>query len=163
MGELTPTYIRHNAPNKGLYTENGRRVKYANLSEKKKEKVREHINNLTDKAFDYLKDKKVTMPTDNETIDVGFTKKNLKHFIRDAYMTLSGEHLSTANIKNIDALLRRAEYIKTSHTLIHGRTDGKMMFYKYRDTTGKEVYFKVAYEPRNGAGKQYVLYSVTNR
>jgi hypothetical protein len=77
-------------------------------------------------------------------------------------LTLSGKYMSRRSMINIDKILQQAEYIPTSHKLYKGRNDGIEYFFKYKDKTGRNIYFKVAYDKSTNRNGRYYLYSVTD-
>ena len=148
---------------RSLYTENGRRYNYGGLSDRGKRRVQSEMKSVSSEMYKRLKSRSVLLKTDTGRITVQFTHKNISHFVRDAMMTLGGRYLNRHDMVHIDGILSKAKYVKTSNLDIKGRRDGKQLFFRYKDRTGRGVYFKVAYEPNNGERKYYTLYSVSNR
>lgn len=58
-------------------------------------------------------------------------------------------------MKNINNIIEKANYISTSHGLTHPRTDGRDLWFSYKD-----AYFKVCY---NSNMKMYELYDVVDK
>jgi hypothetical protein len=113
--------------------------------------------------YSNLKDKQVTLNTDKDEITVHFTKKATDHVARDAMMILSGKYMSKKTMINIDKILAKSEYVKNPNILTKSRKDGKSLFFRYVDKTGRGIYFKVAYEKGQKDGKYYYLYSVVDK
>lgn len=145
-----------------IYTENGVRKEYGDLSPGRKAAVRAEYKSVANAMHRNLANKSVLLEADNKFIDVGFTRKGLEHVARDAMLTLSGKYMSRSSMVHIDRILAKAEYVPTDHKVYKERKDGKEMFFRYKDKTGRGIYFKVAYEPKQGQGKRYSLYSVSD-
>ena len=158
----TAGHIRASKWKGDIFTVNGVRKEYYQLPDKRKKAVQSLAGKVSNIVYDKLKNTSVKMNADSKAINVQFTKKGMKHFTRDAMLTLSGKYMSHRSMMNIDKLLSASEYVPTSHALYKGRKDGKELFFKYKDKTGRGVYFKVAYEPAQSEGKPYYLYSVTD-
>ena len=160
MGELASVVLRQQIIDIGsLYREGGQKKSYNNLSPLRKDLVKSASQEMGKMAFSNLKNKKVSLKAGNETIEVGFTKKGTMHAVRDIMLTLSSENFSKNNILNLDGLLSRSKLDRIENDR-KDRIDGKSLFYKYRDRTGKEVMFVVAYEKRKNS---YYLYAVTQK
>lgn len=147
----------------GIYTEGGIRREYKDLSDGRKAVIQAESKAIAKSMYRNLADKSVTLSADGRTIDVQFTKKGIEHVARDAMLTLSGKYMSRNSMLHIDRILAKSTFVPTDHKIYKNRTDGKEMFFKYNDKTGRGIYFKVAYEPYNGAQKYYTLYSVTDK
>lgn len=146
-----------------IYHEDGVRKEYSELSKGRQDAVKVELKSVQKAMFSNLQDKQVTLNADDKTIEVGFTRKGVNHTARDAMMTLSGKYMSRDSMINIDRILQQAEYVPTDHSLYKGRNDGIEYFFKYKDKQGRGIYFKVAYEPKQGQGKKYYLRSVTDK
>lgn len=144
-----------------LYFANGIRVDYFQLPKEKKIIVRKKRDQIVLELFKRLKNKTVAQVIDNNIpITIIFTRKGLEHFCRDAMMTLSGKYFSEKSMMRIDDILAQSTYIPTSHTLQHQRTDGRDLWFTYKDNEGKGVYFKVGW---NKNIKKYEFYSVVDK
>ena len=64
---------------------------------------------------------------------------------------------------HVDKILAKSEYVPTTHKLYKERKDGKELFFRYKDKDGRGIYFKVVYESKQGEGKRYYLYSVSDK
>lgn len=146
-----------------IYTVDGVRKEYHELNEERKVVVRSMNKEVAREMWRGLRDKSVRLDADGAAIDVGFTRKGVEHVARDAMLTLSGKYMSRGSMRHVDRILAKAEYVPTSHEDTKNRKDGKELFFRYRDKTGRGIYFKVVYEPRNGSGKYHYLYSVSDR
>ena len=60
----------------------------------------------------------------------------------------------------VDSILAKSQYIPTSHSLKHIRTDGRDLWFAYKDNEGRGVYFKVAWSKFSNT---YELYSVDDK
>lgn len=145
------------------YHVNGVRLEYADLPPANKRSVINLKNRYSEGMRKRLRDKTVVLNTDEETITVGFNRRGIDHVVQDAMMKLSGKYFSKHSLYRLDEILEQSTYIPTSHGLYKNRTDGTVMFFKYLDSDGRGVYFKVAYNPTAGDGKKYFLYSMDDR
>lgn len=143
-----------------IYTENGVRKEYRDLSPEHKKVVQAKQKEVSKTVWNEMKDKKVVLQTDKDTITVQFTRDGVDHFTRDAMLLLSGKYFSEQSLKHIDEILAKSTYV--SQGLTKNRKDGKDLFFRYEDSTGRGVYFKVAREPRAGNGKTHYLYSIVD-
>lgn len=144
-----------------MYVRDGRRVEYSELTTKQKKVVKTKKSELAKELYASLKD--VTTPQvidDNVSIDIHYTSKGLDHFANSAMLTLSGKYFSEKSMKDINNILSKSQYIPTSHGLIHPRTDGRDLWFAYKDTDGRGVYFKIAW---NSKLKFYELYDVVDK
>lgn len=155
--------VRNSKWRNDIYTVDGIRKEYHALNEERKMMVRSQSKEVAKEMWRNLSGKSVTLNAGGRNIDVQFTRKGVAHVARDAMMVLSGKYMSRSSMKHIDRILAKAEYVPTSHEDKKNRNDGKELFFRYRDKTGRGMYFKVVYEPRNGSKKYYNLYSVTDR
>lgn len=146
-----------------IYHEGGKRKEYSELSADKQGVIRARLKVLQNAMYAKLSDKTVKLRTDNSEIVVGFTKKGTDHVARDLMLTLSGKYMSEKSMMNIDTILAQSAYVPTSHKLYKNRKDGIEHFFRYKDKTGREVYFKVAYHSKRRDNKTYYLYSVTDK
>ena len=146
-----------------IYTVDGVRKEYFELNEERKAVVRSISKDVAKEMWGNLSGKSVVLDADGKAINVQFTRKGVEHVARDAMLTLSGKYMSRSSMKHIDKILAKAEYVPTSHRDKKNRNDGKELFFRYKDKTGRGIYFKVVYEPRNGSRKYYNMYSVTDR
>lgn len=81
-----------------------------------------------------------------------FENANTKEFIS---ALLEEENLNTQNSAYLNQEAGTAEHGCTRYCSV--------MFFKYLDSDGRGVYFKVAYNPTAGDGKKYFLYSMDDR
>ena len=69
--------------------------------------------------------------------------------------------MSKESMIHIDRILGSSEYIPTQHSKSHERTDARQMWFKYKDSQGRGLYFSIAHSP--SAQKKYTLYSVSDK
>lgn len=144
-----------------MYVRDGRRVEYSELTTEQKKVVKTKKSELSKELYASLKD--VTTPQvidDNVSIDIHYTSKGLDHFANSAMLTLSGKYFSEKSMKDINNILSKSQYIPTSHELIHPRTDGRDLWFAYKDADSRGVYFKIAW---NSKLKFYELYDVVDK
>lgn len=148
-----------------IYTVDGVRKEYHELNDERKMVVRSMSKDIAKEMWRNLFDKSVTLEADGQPVTVQFTRKGVEHVARDAMIVLSGKYMSRKSMRHIDKILKKAEYVPTSHALYKDRgNDGKTMFFRYKDKEGRGIYFKVAYnEKAEKGGKRYVLYSVVDQ
>lgn len=146
-----------------IYTVGNTRLEYRDLPDAMKKTVQNQSKKIASAMYDRLKDSTVTLNAGDKDIDVAFTKAGCEHVSRDAMIILSGKYMSRNSMLHVDELLSRSTYVETTHGLTKGRKDGKEMFFRYKDGDGRQIYFKVAYEPNQSQGKKYYLYSVVDR
>lgn len=155
--------VRSSKWDNDIYSVNGTRKEYHELNDERKMVVRSISKNVAKDMWKNLSNKSVTLKADGATIHVQFTRKGVEHVARDAMLILSGKYMSRKSMVHIDKILEKAEYVPTSHKVYKDRNDGKTMFFRYRDTDGRGIYFKVAFNNKSEKeGKQYVLYSVVD-
>lgn len=143
-----------------LYYTGGARREYVDLDQTHKNKVIEVKRRLQNDMFQKLKDVTTTQVIDDgQVIVVHYTNAGIKHFCNDAMVRLSGKYFSESSMMNINQILEKSTYVPTSHALKKARTDGRDMWFKYKDAEGRGVYFKVTWNTHN---KIYELYSVTD-
>lgn len=155
--------VRASKWNNDPYTINGIRKEYYELPKEQQKKIRKLSKDTAKEMYQNLKDKTIRKNAGDKDIEVRFTQKGVEHLSRDGIMVLSGKYMSRESMINIDKIFEKSRYIPNSGELSKNRTDGKMLFFKYEDKTGREIFFKVAYEPKQGEGKKYHLYSVTDK
>lgn len=144
-----------------IYTVDGVRMEYKDLPQARKDIIKAQYKEVAKEMWEKLQGKTVELEVDGETISVGFNKKGVEHVARDAMMTLSGKYFSQRSMMSIDKILAKSEYIPTSHTDDgHNPHHAKSLWFKFRDRTGRGVYFKVNHNTENG---QYTLYSVGDK
>jgi len=146
-----------------IYTERGVRREYWELSSGRKEAIQKESKRIAKEMYANLFQKTVNLIADGQTISVGFTKQGVEHVARDAMLTLSGKYMSRTSMVNIDKILAQSKYVPTDQVLYKTRKDGKSLFFKYEDSDGRGIYFKIAYEPKQGSKKWYNLYSVSDK
>lgn len=142
------------------YHVNGVRKEYWELPEAQKRTVQALQKTYSEGMRKRLLDKTVEKEIDTGTIKVGFNRESCEHLSRDAMLKLSGKYFSKDSLYRIDEIFAKATYLPTSHELYKNRTDGKKLFFKYTDSEGRGVIFKVAYNPTAGDRKFYTLYSI---
>ena len=136
-------------------------MNYYDLSQIEKFAVRRKKKELANEIYTLLKDTIVNQVIDlQKKIEIHFTKKGIDHFCNDALITLSGRYLNEDSMKKIDEILSKAMYLPTPHTLSSSRKDGRILWFVYKDTDKRGVYFKVCW---NKNLKMYELYSVVNQ
>lgn len=145
-----------------IYTEGGIRREYGELSAGRKAAILAESKAIANSMYRNLADKSVKLPTDAQSINVQFTRKGVEHVARDAMLTLSGKYMSRSSMVHIDKILAKSEYVNTNHSIYKNRKDGKELFFRYKDK-GRGIYFKVVYESKQGEGKRYYLYSVSDK
>lgn len=144
-----------------LYLKDGLWMNYYDLSQIEKFAVRRKKKELANEIYTLLKDTIVNQVIDlQKKIEIHFTKKGIDHFCNDALITLSGRYLNEDSMKKIDEILSKAMYLPTPHTLSSSRKDGRILWFVYKDTDKRGVYFKVCW---NKNLKMYELYSVVNQ
>ncbi len=74
-------------------------------------------------------------------------------------LNLSGKYFSHASMLKVNEILEKSMYVPSSHELSHPRTDGRELWFTYKDADGRGVYFKVC---KNNKIKAYELYSVVD-
>ena len=94
-----------------------------------------------------------------EKINVVFTKKGIEHITNDALLTLSGKYFSETSMMRIKEIFDSSEYVKTPHENYKERPDKRALWFAYKDTEGRGVYFKAAV----GTSGQYEIHSVSDR
>lgn len=144
-----------------LYFHNGSRVEYHELSEAEKSIVKQEKKRIAKQLATKLASTTTPQVIDNgERIDIHYTAKGLDHFCNDAMLTLSGKYFSEDSMMRVDEILERSTYMPTSHSLTHPRTDGRDLWFAYKDADGRGVYFKVTW---NTKIKKYELFSVVDK
>ncbi len=156
----TAGHVRASKWRGDIFTVNGTRREYKDLPLERQNAVKSLVKKVSKNVYNNVKDTSVSLNAGGKAIKVQFTKDGVDHFTRDAMLTLSGKYMSHRSMINVDQLLSASEYVPTSHALYKGRKDGKELFFKYKDKTGRGIFFKIAYEPKQGDGKPYYLYSV---
>ena len=146
-----------------IYHENGVRKEYGGLSDGRKMAVRALYKELSGQMYDRLKEVSVPLDAGGLNINVQFTRKGIEHVARDAMLTLSGKYMSRKSMLNIDQILAKSKYVSIDHAIYKDRKDGKELFFRYIDSEGRGLYFKVSYERAQGNKKYYSLYSVTDK
>jgi hypothetical protein len=156
----TAGHVRASKWKGDIFTVNGTRKEYYELPEARKKAVQSLAGKVSAIVYKNVQDKSVNLNAGGKDITVQFTQGGIAHFTRDAMLTLSGKYMSHRSMINVDQLLSVSEYVPTSHALYKGRKDGKELFFRYKDKTGRGIFFKIAYEPKQGEGKPYYLYAV---
>ena len=80
---------------------------------------------------------------------------------RDGLIVLSGKYMSKESMVHIDRIIENSTYVPTKHTLSHNRDDGRLIWFKYKDSEGRGIYFSVSHSPAKE--KPYTLYSVSDK
>lgn len=145
------------------YIVDGERREYSELPDSQQSQINDTLKRIQRDMLNNLQNKSVILNADGREIRVGFTRKGVFHAARDAIIILGGKYFSPEELVHIDQILARAEYVPTSHRLTKERKDNITMFFKYKDKTGKNVFFKVAYDPTAGGGINYYLYSIVDQ
>lgn len=155
--------VRNSQWQGNIYTVDGKRMEYHELSEERKIVVRSMSKSVAKEMYGNLHDKSVALDVDGAKINVKFTKSGIDHVARDAMIMLSGKYMSRQSMVHIDKILAKSEYVPTTHKIYKGRKDGKELFFRYKDKDGRGVYFKVAYDRKESNAGRHYLYSVTDR
>lgn len=142
------------------YTVNGERKEYGDLPDDRKGLIKQLNKRVADIMWENLKDKSVRQTADGKDITIEFDHKGVNHVARDAMIILSGKYMSRESMINIDYILSESTYVPTQHQLSHPRKDQRQIWFKYKDTQGRGIYFSVAHSP--DSQKKYTLYSVTD-
>lgn len=146
--------------NNNIYHVDGVRHEYGDMSDADKERVKLVLRDVQKEVRASLQGKTVKQTIDNgQEIDVLFTKKGINHFVGDTMLTLSGKYFSRDSLNKMDEIFKQAEYTPTEHGKSHARNDGRDLWFRYTDTTGRGVYFKVTRLPSG----QYELYSIGDK
>ena len=143
-----------------LYYNNGKRVEYKELPIDKKDVVKktaQRIAKAVRKKYQGSTSEKVI--DSNETITVEFTRKGIEHICNDALLTLSGKYFSEKSMMRIKEIFDSAEYVPTDHKDKKGRKDKRFLWFTFKDTEGRNVYFKAAL----GSNGKYEIHSVVDK
>lgn len=114
------------------------------------------------KEMEPLLKKTVRKEAGNEQITVEFTKYGNNHLYSDTFGRAKG--LSKDDLKNLDAMLMAADFVKQS-AISKPRKDHIVKFYYFKEKE-KELYYNVAkriYKHKGIEHASIFLYSVTNR
>ena len=151
-----------NAPlSSDLYYHDGRRVEYEELSNTEKNAVKREKTAISKALYAKLKDTTTPQVIDNgKRIEIAYTSKGLDHFANDAMLNLSGKYFGRDSMMRVNEILEKSTYLPTPHGLTHPRTDGRSLWFSYKDADGRGVYFKVTY---NSQLSKYELYSVVDK
>lgn len=155
--------VRNSTWKGDIYTVDGVRKEYYELTEERKAVIRSMSKDVSKEMWRNLSTKSVTLEADGRTINAQFTKSGVDHVVRDVMIVLSGKYMSRSSMIHIDRMLAKSEYVPTSHSVYKGRKDGKELFFRYKDKEGRGIYFKVAYDRKESSSGRYYLYSVTDR
>ncbi len=151
---------RSTTNNEKLYYQNGKRVEYSELDEHGKKIVKDAKKKVAKELYAKLKDTVTTQVIDNgQIINIKYSSHGLDHFANDAMLNMSGKYFSYNSMLNVDKILEKSTYIQSDHRLIHSRTDGRDLWFSYKDSDGRGVYFKVCW---NNKMNTYELYSVVD-
>lgn len=142
------------------YNINGQRLEYYELPDARKDDIKALTKRVAAEMWENLQNKSVEQVADGQKILIEFDHKGIDHIARDALLNLSGKYMSKPSMVNIDHILKESEYVPTEHELKHSRTDHRKIWFKYKDTQGRGVYFSVAHSPNSQ--KKYTLYSVSD-
>ena len=74
-------------------------------------------------------------------------------------LNLSGKYFSEESMMRVNEILEKSKYVQTPHAKKHPRTDGRELWFYYKDADGRGVYFVVAWSRYT---KKYDLYSVVD-
>ena len=143
-----------------LYFSGGKRQEYVDLDETHKSKIKEVKRRIQKEMYQKLRDVETPQVIDDgKVISIHYSNAGIKHFCNDAMIRLSGKYFSETSMMNIDKIIAKSTYVPSSHSLYKARTDGREMWFKYKDADGRGIYFKVSW---NSSNKYYELYSVTD-
>ena len=162
---MAKTYggIRNSKWTGDIFSMNGKRLEYYELPDGRKTAVKLLAKKIATSMYRRLKEKVVTLDAGGAQINVQFTKSGIDHVARDSMIMLSGKYMSRRSMVHIDEILAKSEYVPTNHAIYKERNDGKTMFFRYKDSDGRGIYFKVAKDNASGKGDRYYLYSVTDK
>lgn len=159
-GDTRVSTWRSDTSNEWLYFQNGIRVEYSELDKYGKKLVKEAKKKVAKELYAKLKDTVTTQVVDNNLIiKIKYSSHGLDHFANDAMLNLSGKYFSRNSMLNVDKILEKSAYIPSDHKLSHPRTDGRDLWFSYKDSDGRGVYFKVCW---NNKMNTYELYSVVD-
>ena len=146
----------------GLYNNSvGKRQNFNRLPIASKQAViKEKASVISD-----MKDKLIGLKTpqviDNgQKIEIEYSSRGISHFANDAMVVLSGKYFSRDSMLRVNEILEQSKYVPTSHQLIHPRRDNRELWFSYKASDGRNVYFSVSRDSRTG---KYELYSVRDR
>jgi hypothetical protein len=143
-----------------LYYRDGVRVEYSELDEPGKKLVKNAKKKVAKELYAKLKNVTTRQVIDDgKEIRINYTSHGLDHFANDAMLNLSGKYFSRTSMMKVNEILEKATYFPSSHALSHPRTDGRELWFTYKDADGRGVYFKVC---KNSKIKAYELYSVVD-
>lgn len=100
-----------------IYTVDGVRKEYHELSDERKMIVRSMSKDVAKEMWRNLSGKSVTLEADGSMINVQFTKSGIDHVARDAMIVLSGKYMSRNSMVHINKVLAKSEYVPTSHSV----------------------------------------------
>lgn len=130
------------------------------MSDRGKRAVKEEKKRISAQLFQKLKNVVTPQTIDGgKQIEIHYTHKGIDHFCNDAMLNLSGKYFSEQSMMRVNEILEKSTYVNTPHGLIHPRTDGRELWFTYKDAEGRGVYFKVNWN-RNLKG--YEFYSVVD-
>lgn len=153
--------VNRNNSQEKLYYRNGKRVEYAELDTIGKRLVKDEKNKIAKELYAKLKNEKTTQVIDNgQVIQIGYTSHGIDHFANDAMISLSGKYFSRKSMMRVNEILAKSTYIPTTHGLVHSRSDGRDLWFSYKDADGRGVYFKVCW---NNQLRIHELYSVVDK
>ena len=154
-------WVNRNNSQEKLYYRNGKRVEYAELDTIGKRLVKDEKNKIAKELYAKLKNEKTTQVIDNgQVIQIGYTSHGIDHFANDAMISLSGKYFSRKSMMRVNEILAKFTYIPTTHGLVHSRSDGRDLWFSYKDADGRGVYFKVCW---NNQLRIHELYSVVDK
>ena len=143
-----------------LYYSGEVRKDYRKLPVEEKKRVIAEKKEVEKELLAKLRGTTISKEIDNgENVEIRFTTDGIKHICNDAMVKLSGKYFSKYSMMRIDEIFKDSIYIPTSHKLKKPRTDGRELWFSYKDNDGRGVYFKANF--RNRKGGYYELYSIT--
>jgi hypothetical protein len=130
---------------------------------KEKQKVLESqvLPSIVDSIIKSQGDKPFKMESENgDTIDIYFVKRSEYHIVRNLIRQKGGKYFDEIAYQNFANILSKAKFIK--------RVDDKKgaardYYYKYSDGTGRNLYIKVAHEPKQGQKKYFYPYHIDDK
>lgn len=154
--------IRASKWENSLYHEGGVRKEYHELSKGRQAVVKAELKRVQAAMVAKLENKKMKLNAGGEDIEVIFTKKGLEHAARDAMFNLSGKYMSRKSMINIDEILKSSVYVE-KQTFKEPRKDKKEFFFAHKDTQGRQIYLKVAFDRATSKSGRYYLYTIVDR
>lgn len=142
-----------------LFFFNGQRRRFKNLPDDMKRVIWQVQEQIAKEMWQRLKNVKTPQFIDGKPVVIEYVHRDVIHAARDMMVVLSGKYFSRESMLRINETLEKAEYIPTPHNDKEDRKDGRKMWFKYKDTDGRGVYFGVS-KIMDG---RYTLHTITDR